>query len=187
MSHQLCQMCHKNPATVHEYIVAEKKENHLCEECYRKLHQQEVTPVLHLEILQKLLFPGLGQEKGAKKKKKELVCPSCGMVLSEFKRLGRFGCPDCYNAFAKVLDPILESIHDASRHVGPKQPEPRADLVTPGTYRMKKEKLQRALQKAVKEERYEEAARIRDEIQELEREEKERGREEEGGEGGGAS
>ncbi len=184
MSHQLCQMCHKNPATVHEYIVAEKKENHLCEECYRKLYQQEVTPVIQLEILQKLLFPGAGQEK-ASKKKKELACPSCGMRLSEFKRLGRFGCPDCYEAFAKILDPILESIHDASRHQGAERPRAQEELTTPGTFRMKKEKLQKALQKAVQEERYEEAARIRDEIKELEEEEKrgkEKGTPAEGGE-----
>lgn len=181
VSHQLCQMCHKNPATVHEYIVAEKKENHLCEECYRKLHQQEVTPVIQLEILQKLLFPGAAQEKGTKKKK-ELVCPFCGMRLSEFKRLGRFGCPDCYGAFAKVLDPILESIHDASRHVGADRPRKQEELTTPGTFRMKKEKLQRALQEAVQKEHYEEAARIRDEIKGLEEEEQEKG-ETAGGEG----
>ena len=182
MSHQLCQVCHKNPATVHEYIVAEKKENHLCEECYRKIYQQEITPVIKLEILQKLLFPGAAQEKGAKKKK-ELVCPSCGMRLSEFKRLGRFGCQECYDAFAKVLGPILESIHDASRHQGADRPKVQEGLTTPGTFRMQKEKLQKALQKAVKEERYEEAARIRDELKKLEEEEK-KAEKEAGGAGG---
>ncbi len=181
MNHQLCQMCHKNPATVHEYIVAEKKENHLCEECYRKLYQQELTPVIKLEILQKLLFPGGIQEKEGRKRK-ELVCPSCGMRLSEFKRLGRFGCPECYSAFAKVLDQILESIHDASRHEGAKPAQPEETLSTPGVFRMKRAKLQRALQEAVEAERYEDAARLRDELKALEEEEEARKR---AGRGGG--
>ena len=38
-------------------------------------------------------------------------CPSCGYNYSDFKKVGRFGCPDCYDAFEDELSPLLRAPH----------------------------------------------------------------------------
>ncbi len=44
---------------------------------------------------------------------------SCGMRYTDFKKSGRFGCPLCYETFARRIAPILPRIHGGkSRHKG---------------------------------------------------------------------
>jgi protein arginine kinase activator len=97
------------------------------------------------------------------------VCPDCGITLSEFKARGRFGCPRDYEVFAEHLDPLFERIHDAqpARHQGrlPQQPAGNGDLVQ---HRRMVADLRSRLDAAVADENYELAARIRDEINEVE-------------------
>ena len=55
------------------------------------------------------------------------VCPRCGLAYSDFKAKGRIGCPGCYDAFAAVLIPLLDKVHNASAHTGkcpPHEAEP---------------------------------------------------------------
>ena len=169
---QLCQICKKNPATIHEYIVPEKKENHYCEECYSKLNEEKFTPVIQLELIQKLFY---GESEKKKKKKKELTCETCGMRISEFKKVMQFGCEDCYKAFWEEIKPILENIHGTDEHVKAELPPEQRSLESPGYLRREKEKLQKELDKCIKEERYEDAAKIRDKLKQLENKEKEKG------------
>lgn len=95
----------------------------------------------------------------------EPKCPRCGMTYSEFNRLGYFGCPDCYVAFAEKIRPLMERIHGAGKHIG-KVPNRGC-----GVFRTVNQikRLRQRLQHLVREERYEEAAKIRDEIRALER------------------
>ncbi len=76
------------------------------------------------------------------------------------------GCPHDYIAFAKELKPLLENIHSETQHTG-KFPK-RAPHASQLQYRLIK--LRSELRTAVDEEEYETAARIRDEIQSLEKE-----------------
>ena len=82
----------------------------------------------------------------------------------EFRSDGRLGCPADYEVFRAGLLPILQRIHRATRHVG-KVPRrlPRAKGA-----QLELAQLRRKLQQAVTEEAYEEAARIRDRIKEIE-------------------
>ena len=76
------------------------------------------------------------------------------------------GCPDCYSTFADILDPYMQKIHGATRHIGaaPAAPEqPKADPV---------EALRTQLKEAIEKEEYEQAARLRDEIRRIEGEQK---------------
>jgi protein arginine kinase activator len=92
------------------------------------------------------------------------ACEACGLTYLEFRNQGRFGCAHDYDAFKAELLPLLESIHGDVRHAGkaprrlPRTPGTQAELTT----------LRRRLQQLVTEENYEEAARIRDRIKELE-------------------
>lgn len=96
------------------------------------------------------------------------VCPDCGITLSEFRAKGRFGCPRDYEVFSEHLDPLLERIHDVqpARHTGRlPQGEARADIVD--RHRTVAE-LRKLLDAAVAEENYEQAAKLRDQINGME-------------------
>jgi len=90
-------------------------------------------------------------------------CPACGYDYSDFKNVGRFGCPECYTAFAAQLMPVLRQIHGNTRPTG-KVPPDRVDEVEM-VQRIRE--LREGLERAVATEDYERAAAIRDEIQEL--------------------
>jgi len=132
----------------------------LCEECYNK--QDGVPPLSTSKVLGQLvaaLAPEL-QELSVK------VCPQCGMNYLRFRQTLRLGCPNDYEVFAPALDQLLKQLHGANRHMG-KVPRGAAQR---GTRSQRLEVLRRELQEAAATEQYERAARLRDEIKELERE-----------------
>jgi len=89
-----------------------------------------------------------------------LHCANCGFTQAEFKKQGRFGCPHCYETFAPLLAPMLENMHKGPAHTG-KVPRHAAARKT---YHDQLSQLEHALTDAIKAERYEDAARYRDEI-----------------------
>ena len=46
------------------------------------------------------------------------VCPVCGKRLSEFYNTSMLGCPDCYRAFGREIQPALKKIQGKDYHVG---------------------------------------------------------------------
>jgi len=162
MARTTCSVCGK-PATVHltEIIKGEKREIHLCEQCAR---EQEITIKTQFtlpDLLQGLISAHLG---GLTDELTKLSCPACGMKYMDFRGEGRLGCPNDYEVFAKGLLPLVERIHGATRHVG-KAPR-RAGQADPR--RQELAELRTELRNAVKQEAYEEAARLRDLIREKE-------------------
>lgn len=153
----ICQVCESRPATIHitEIVADQKKVLDLCEECAQEkglAHGSGVFP----ELLKSLV----SDRPPASTK----ACPECGITFEEFRAKGRFGCPKDYEVFADDLAPLLEKIHNAKQHVGrvPVGVVPDADR----DERLRR--LRRDLARAVAEEQYEEAARIRDEIRQTE-------------------
>jgi protein arginine kinase activator len=158
----LCQMCNKAQATIHltEIVNNQKKEVHLCEKCAEK---QGVVKT-QMSIADFLSGLASGGKAKTKEQLPDIRCPSCGMTLSEFQSGGRFGCASDYGAFRERIMPLIEKIHDATQHVG-KMPQRTDDRVA----REKSlRQLQAELKRAVEREEYEEAARIRDRLRELE-------------------
>jgi protein arginine kinase activator len=158
----LCENCNQKPATFHVVEIAdgEKREVHLCEDC---AHEKKIAmpPSLSLnEILSSLM------EAHAEKDVPELAgvaCPNCGMTYAEFKKGGRLGCPKDYAVFKKGLVPVLDRIHGATAHKGKVPRE-----ITRDTGRTAERlRLQRMLNAAVENERYEEAAELRDRLRAL--------------------
>jgi protein arginine kinase activator len=155
-----CKRCSK-PATLHitEIRSGTVQELHLCESCAQQYLNQEQDE----------------NEGGGEPAQKEgdlpleeadhLVCPNCQITFREFRSQGRLGCPHDYIAFAKELKPLLENIHGETQHTG-KFPK-RAPHASQLQYRLIK--LRSDLRIAIDEEEYETAARLRDEIQSLEK------------------
>jgi protein arginine kinase activator len=90
----------------------------------------------------------------------------CGFTQADFKKTGRLGCSVCYVTFAEGLGSLLKAMHKGTEHVG-KLPQ-RAYRAIERDDRMRA--LTEDLEKAVKEENYESAAALRDQIKQLEHE-----------------
>lgn len=157
----LCQRCKKNTATVHltEIVKNTKREKHLCDKCAA---QEGVTVKAHVP-LNELLANFVMAQSGARELAK-LTCPECGMTFAEFRNHGLLGCPADYDAFAKALGPLLERAHEgASHHVGKVPARAGAEQVK----QIELIRLRRELNAAVQREDYETAARLRDQIKDL--------------------
>jgi protein arginine kinase activator len=156
----LCDICHKNIATVHltEIINDKVIEVHICQKC-TKLKTEELKNQLSLsDFLSGLV------EKEEVRRKPSLVCPLCKLTFNEFRKKGRLGCSNCYKMFKEQLLPLFRKIHGSTQHVGkfPKSVEDRILI------ERKIGQLREMLARAIKLEEYEEAARLRDKIKQLE-------------------
>ena len=160
-----CMFC-KNPATVHltDIVNKKKREAHLCEKCARErnLLPDQPGPQIDLKALVSLMMSQA--DPAAKPSAAPPACPACGLSYAAFKAAGRFGCPNDYDAFKADLLPLMESVHGEVRHAGktprraPRTKTAQAELA----------QLRQQLQTLVNEENYEEAARVRDRIKDLE-------------------
>lgn len=157
-----CERCKKQEATVHltEIRDGHKREVHLCDSCAA----QQGLPGKQQFSIQELLA-GITQAQFKKEQSgNEPTCPSCGLRLSHFQSSGRFGCAECYTSFKDEVLPLVEKIHDNSQHVGR---TPRRVSEEIGLQKRIRE-LQLEQKKAIRRQNYEEAARLRDGIHELE-------------------
>ena len=159
---KLCEKCKKSIANVHltEIKSGKRAEKHLCEDCARSLNLPHKQTISINDILGALMEKS--QKKG--RRKKEACCPNCGMTFSEFKDKGRLGCPEDYVTFAEELDVLMQKVHGATKYVG-KVPLGRRSKPI---YQNELNRLKDRLKRVIKAEAYEEAARIRDRIIELE-------------------
>lgn len=165
-----CQECHKRPATLHftQVINGQKIEVNVCELCAKEkgyISYQEDGYSLHNLLTGLFNFDTASFNSPAPQALKEKKCPQCGMTFSQFKEVGKFGCATCYHTFEDRLDPILKRVHAGNtRHAG-KIPE-RAGV----NLQMKKrlQEYRQQLQHLVETEAFEEAAKVRDKIREIE-------------------
>jgi len=168
----LCQECGKRPATLHftKIVGGEKTESHLCETCARE--KGEMIPgttngfSIH-NLLSGLLnydsasaAPGMAAAPPANNR-----CEECGLTYAQFSKLGRFGCSSCYNAFGDRLDPLLKRVHGSTVHSG------KVPLRSGGILQQKRELdgLKQKLSELIRQEEFEKAADVRDQIRELEK------------------
>ena len=159
-----CDVCQKNDATVYLTQIVEGKMQkvNLCEHCAKEKGVSDPTGFAMADLLL-----GLGAtqqiEHGGQPAQK---CPVCGFTQIDFKKTGRLGCSSCYDTFADGLANLLKGMHKGLKHTG-KMP---AHLSRRYAMADRVKSLETDLQKAVKNEKYEDAARLRDEIQKIEHE-----------------
>jgi protein arginine kinase activator len=158
-----CGRCSK-PAVLHitEIRHGDVQALHLCESCAKEYltHSEAGGPG------DAATEAGKGESSEISDEADQRTCPNCGITFKEFRSQGRLGCPHDYIAFQDELLPLLENIHGETQHVG-KIPK-RAPRDSQHQYRLIR--LRNQLKTAVDDELYEEAARLRDQIQTLETE-----------------
>lgn len=157
----LCSICKEKNATVHLTDIKGDKiqKVDLCEECAKSKGVNDST----FAIADMLLGLGASQEIEQASGGVDLKCPQCGFSQADFKKSGRLGCPECYTTFAEGLEGLLKSMHKGTMHAG-KIPE-RMRQLRDASKRL--DALQKKLDKAIKEENFEQAAALRDEIKQM--------------------
>jgi protein arginine kinase activator len=159
-----CEICKAQEASVHltQVMDGEVRKLHMCEDCARKGGINIENPVSISDLLL-----GLGKDEPAEETPAapDRTCPVCHLRQADFRKTGRLGCPECYAAFAAELAPLLRQMHRRDHHVGRTPPN------VPGGVPPAEEaaSAQEALDRAVAEERFEEAARLRDRLQAIRR------------------
>lgn len=158
----LCNNCKENPANTHikRVIGGKLVEYYLCSECAEKLGYK-----LGLSSLIDAFMP-------LATNKYENRCKGCGSTFNEIISEGKVGCPQCYEAFHSQLIPSIQKIHGTAEHKG-KTPGRSAlvpvknntSMAVTKTDELKNKKLK--LNIAIQEQRFEDAAVLRDEILEL--------------------
>lgn len=163
----LCTNCNSREASFHykQIIGGKKSEQHLCAACAHELGylgQSEsifdIGPILNDFISMPLSHNATKSVTG---------CQFCGTTYDVFRRTGLLGCDKCYEAFGSIIESTLSQIQPATVHKG--------TLSGSAGEKIRKENelgnLKAELKKAIIEERYEDAAVIRDKIKNMEEKE----------------
>lgn len=165
----LCSHCNKKEATFHYKTVSKGQmtEIHLCSDCAQELGFADKYSDIFGEgmnvnsILNQ--FFSLSGKKPAQDN--ALKCPECGTDFKRFNSTGLLGCDKCYDVFADAVETMMQRTQGATVHNG--------KISGPDSEEIKKQnelsKLKSELQKAILEEKYEDAAKLRDSIKALEK------------------
>ncbi len=186
----LCQNCGKHEVNFKytQIVNGVKKEIALCNHCARELGLDGLDFSMPINLSS--FFTDFFQDAEAFlpsfAKTSQLECGKCGMTFDDFVNHGEFGCGNCYLTFADRISPVLKNLHGSSKHIGREYREAIDELEynkkkfetsqkqnketkkEKTTEEIKLERLKKDLEKAIKEERYEDAAKFRDEIKKLE-------------------
>jgi len=182
----LCENCGENEANVRytQIINGVKKEMRLCEECAKEKGITNIDfnmPINFSSFLgnvfddyyESAILPQIGQLEKNK-------CKKCGLTYDEFINTGKFGCENCYNTFSDKIEYLVKNLHGSTKHIGRKtkfikenSSEIKNDNKKENKGKINEqetelEKLKKELKDAIKDERYEDAAKIRDDIKKLE-------------------
>lgn len=191
----LCQKCNKNTATFFytETVNGKTASYALCDECKKKFTGGEghsaaddgfeklYNGFFNDSFFMPSLFPSsvlfgnadmLAKASGSVKK-----CPSCGASLYELTNAKRGFCPECYIAFSDELAPYFKNMHGSYLHKGRRPMSQNVTKTQTGSDNTSKNdnsnekelaELREKLNEAIQGERYEDAAKLRDRIRQLE-------------------
>ena len=177
----LCERCNKNEATFHKsvYINGKGYEVHLCHNCAKDvdfdLDINSNIPI-NLEFdnyfdnsfdnfekrliddffgINNFFTPTMMLEENSKR------CPECNSSFNDFLRRGKLGCSKCYDVFNNEIRDMLENMDnptDFSLEIGSE-----LNKLQPTEL----EKLTNEYNKAIEEERYEDAGELKKKINAL--------------------
>ncbi|WNR44315.1 UvrB/UvrC motif-containing protein [Paenibacillus roseipurpureus] len=162
----VCQECGKRPATLHftKIVNGDKNEFHICENCARE--KGEMIPGTSNGFsIHNLLSGLLDFEPLSAAKSQAIRCDNCGLTYSQFSKLGRFGCGACYQNFSEKLDPLFKRVHGNIVHVG-KVPKRSGGIIQ---CKREIDLLKKDMMTCIEGEEFEQAAKIRDQIREIEK------------------
>jgi protein arginine kinase activator len=166
-----CERCQKYDATIHltEIIKDMRSEVHICESCAREIGLNSKISNFSVSVSEMLSF--LDYTKVREYAESE-SCQRCGTSFADFRASGRVGCSECYVTLSSSLAPVIASYHDGLKHVGKVPGNSTKNLfrepLPPRDQTIRNEDglhdLEMQLMTAVSEERYEDAAVLRDRI-----------------------
>lgn len=156
-----CDVCAAKTASVFltQIVKGDMQKINLCESCAK---EKGVTDPIGFQLADKLL--GFGQGARVDTTPVERSCASCGMTQSTFRKTGRLGCASCYKVFGEGMEGLLKAMHKGTRHIG-KVPAHAGKLKADEDRLVQ---LRAALDAAVTGEAYEDASRLKSEINTLE-------------------
>jgi len=156
-----------------QFLNGQKVELHLCQECAFKIDNPEMLVSLENifkgfldQLNTKYFVNSAAPGNPAPVRPPAKACSRCGMTFNKFKTGGRLGCDVCYQSFAKEVEVLLKNVQGSTRHEGKYPRRMGAGILS----KRQVTELRSQLKKSIEEENYEEAARLRDEIKALERE-----------------
>lgn len=158
-----CEKCGKYEATTHirSVINGVVREYNLCSECAAG---EGYGNVGH-NSLAGMLASMFGDFAPTGIMSSTLKCSVCGATFSDIAKSGKVGCAECYNTFRSDLLPYLKRVHGSTKHSGK---VPLSNHMTVVKNEETPESLRMELNRLVSEEKYEQAAVIRDKIKKLE-------------------
>lgn len=158
----MCQSCGKEESTVHftKIVNGEIEEIHLCKSCFNSESGFASEFPFFFDNLFSGLFSTVEKEENEKK------CPECDWSYDNLVKIGKLGCPNCYEYFEGELNPMLKGMQGSVSHEG------KIPSRTSESLKKKKllQELQNKLELSISEERYEDAAKYRDKIKEVKKE-----------------
>ncbi len=166
-----CQHCNEREATtfIRKNINGEKTEMHLCSECAAELGvMDDFSPENFFadSFFGNFLGAGIPSMKVLSGVDR---CEYCGSSFNDIVKSGKVGCANCYKKFEDKLEPSILKIHGKTRHLGKnvsytvEEDQNRESKEVKDNSEMLKEQLRQA----IKEQRFEDAAVLRDKIKEL--------------------
>lgn len=161
----LCEVCKENDVviTVTEIDGNDVRQVRLCEQCAAERGLQTATaspsPAV-TDFLQSV------QQHISPTQTDAVRCSFCSSTLRDFRQTGRLGCPYCYTAFEQSLRELLRKVHGHAQHrgrdYGGAQGAPDAPVpVSP-------DRLRERLERAIRNEEFELAATLRDQLRAIE-------------------
>ncbi len=155
-----CEKCGVNHATTHikTNVNGIVREYNLCESCAKSFGYgtNSLTGMLAS------MFGDINKLSTGSSLKK---CAVCSSSFNDIAKSGKAGCSECYNTFYDELLPYLKRIHGSTKHVG-KIPNSAPLMVKPEAETV--DSLRDELSRLIAEEKYEQAAVVRDKIKEME-------------------
>lgn len=128
----------------------------------KQTKDKKKVQVKYIETAEELMNLFMMKPPDKKKQQKaEVACPQCGLTPEQFQKVGKLGCPECYHYYKDDLPDLFKGCQEgATKHIGkvPKSFVPPVDVVA----------LRIQMKRAIKAEKYEEAAALKKQIVEFE-------------------
>jgi len=176
----LCQICRKKRSSGHFVQIAFGRKYvdlYVCEDCAKRLLENSGIKLNESDSFSfgdflKIFFSGIEINSSEEQK-----CPVCGNSFSDFQKKSLLGCSNCYDVFKSKLEPIIINYQGSSKHIGKgSQYKGKISVMKEnklkGELTLEIETLKEELKKAIDEERYEDAAILRDKIKTLDKDDR---------------
>ena len=165
----LCSNCMSKDANFHYKYMKNGNitELHLCGECAKELGY--VKPGDQTFNFTNFFGDFFSVPKFASGASPVAACPQCGTSFDTVRKTGFVGCDKCYDVFVNAIDTMLSKLQPSTVHKGRLSGADGKKIEREKNIKALKDELKRA----IIDEKYEQAAILRDQIKELEEKEDE--------------